>query len=92
MKIRIGEAIKILQPRIDAIINKCNKKSDDVADKLLAQNQKDWMTYANSQSQLTADYFRGGSFSPVSYGLHKIEEYEKRIQDLQTYFDGLNKP
>ena len=84
MKSKGIQAIKILDNRLDEIIQSILNELDKKAQDLLIANQEAWKTHAQTKCLFLADTYRGGTHEGLDYIYCYISEQVKRIAELKA--------
>ncbi|PSB00848.1 lysozyme inhibitor LprI family protein [Merismopedia glauca] len=83
------QAQKILEERINLIIEILSSTHDDIAVEKYNKAHEAWLNYAQLEAAAYSDQFRGGTMAPfLSAGIYKYLTMQ-RIQTLEKYFDWL---
>ncbi|WP_017293549.1 lysozyme inhibitor LprI family protein [Geminocystis herdmanii] len=82
MKIKGGEAMEVLNQRLNEIITKMNLSLDSEAQNLLRESQSTWVNYAQKKCEFMSDKYRGGTHQGLAYSYCFIGEQVNRIKEL----------
>jgi uncharacterized protein YecT (DUF1311 family) len=82
MKMKGGEAIEILNKRLNEVIKKMNLSLDSEAQNLLRESQSTWVNYAQKKCEFMSDKYRGGTHQGLAYSYCFIDEQVNRIKEL----------